>query len=72
MSCKFEETNNLHTIIVITRLQYYGVRYIGCSWIESYLQNRKTVCRFNATGAECKDNSCVVMQLDPNVKTIPV
>ena len=53
---------SLPSLILINKLQCYGVRGSACNWLVSYLQNRKQYVVFNETESEYKEISCGVPQ----------
>ena len=76
ISCNFEEKkytvgvfldllkafDTIDHIILINKLQCYGVRGSPCNWFVCYLQNRKQYVVFNKTESDYKEISCGVPQ----------
>ena len=76
ISCNFEEKkytvgvfldllkafDTIDHMILINKLQFYGVRGSPCNWFVSYLQNRKQYVVFNKTESDYKEISCGVPQ----------
>jgi len=59
LSKAFDTVNHL---IIITKLQHYGIRGVALKWFKNYLTNRNQVVKFNNTVSSREKISCGVPQ----------
>ena len=59
LSKAFDTVNHL---IIITKLQHYGIRGVALEWFKNYLTHRNQVVKFNNTVSSREKISCGVPQ----------
>ena len=54
--------DTVNHVILIQKLEHYGVRGMASNWIESYLNNRKQYCTYDSKKSKTRNITCGVPQ----------